>query len=99
MAFTPPDSALKAGFMREEKLSLQTIFLPLLVIIGALLLWGALSHFQVLDNKVFPSPMAVMKGFQEESRLGLTNNIIASLFRVTMGFGLAVALGIPLGLW
>ena len=44
--------------------------------------------------------MDVARGFLEELRTGrLTDDIVASLFRVTTGFGLAVLFGIPVGLW
>src|SRR5579871_5177635 len=58
-----------------------------------------LSHWQVFPSSAFPSPFEVAQGFLEEARQGkLLDDIVASLFRVTMGFGLAVAIGIPLGL-
>jgi NitT/TauT family transport system permease protein len=42
----------------------------------------------------------VLKGFAEEWKSGrLFSDIIASLFRVTVGFTLAALSGIPLGLW
>ena len=66
----------------------------------ALLSWGALSHYEVFPSTAFPSPPDVFRGFIEKARAGsLFDDVVASLFRVTMGFGLAVTLGIPLGLW
>lgn len=85
--------------MREEKLQAKTYLLPPLVIISAILLWGALSRFHVFPESAFPSPMMVAIGFAEEFHMGLLDNIIASIYRVTAGFGLAVLVGIPLGLW
>jgi len=44
--------------------------------------------------------MDVARGFLEELRTGrLIDDIVASLFRVTTGFGLAALSGIPVGLW
>ena len=44
--------------------------------------------------------MDVARGFLEELRTGrLIDDIVASLFRVTTGFGLAALTGIPVGLW
>jgi NitT/TauT family transport system permease protein len=86
--------------MREEILSHKTRFLPFVVLLAALALWGALSYFRVFPESLFPSPLGVAKGFGEEIRTGrLLNDTIASLFRVTTGFVLSVVLGIPLGLW
>jgi len=78
----------------------RAVLLPVLVALTAILVWAALSGFQVFPSTAFPSPADVLRGFVEKARSGtLFDDIVASLFRVTMGFGLAVTLGIPLGLW
>jgi NitT/TauT family transport system permease protein len=44
--------------------------------------------------------MSVARGFAEEIQTArLWNNVIASLFRVSLGFYIATLLGVPLGLW
>ncbi|PWT87309.1 MAG: sulfonate ABC transporter permease [Blastocatellia bacterium] len=74
--------------------------LPSLVLLIALLIWTVLSLLKVFPDSVFPSPLAVAKGFVEEVRNGrLVEDVVASLFRVTTGFALAVFTGIPAGLW
>jgi NitT/TauT family transport system permease protein len=86
--------------MREERLSPRARLLPLAVFLAALALWSALSFLHVFPESLFPSPVSVAKGFWEEIRSGrLFNDTVASLFRVTTGFLLAVVLGTPLGLW
>ena len=86
--------------MREEKLSLQTFLLPLLVGLGAVALWWFLCARGVWSSAQFPTPNEVLLGFGEEFRQGrLFKDIGASLFRVGTGFGLAVILGVPVGLW
>ena len=78
----------------------QERVLPLIVLIVALLIWTAIAALKLFPESVFPSPLAVLKGFGEEFRSGrLIDDIVASLFRVTTGFGLAVFTGIPAGLW
>jgi NitT/TauT family transport system permease protein len=68
--------------------------------VGAVTIWAAVSAAGLFPESLFPSPSAVWRGFGEEWRSGrLTRDIVASLFRVGAGFALAVALGIPLGLW
>jgi NitT/TauT family transport system permease protein len=52
----------------------------------------------VFPPSAFPSPGEVLAGFGEEARRGrLVDDIIASLFRVAIGYLLAVGLGVPLG--
>jgi NitT/TauT family transport system permease protein len=86
--------------MTEVPASTKTRLLPLMVLFAALLLWSALSLFKVFPESVFPSPLAVARGFVEEVRAGrLLDDVVASLFRVTTGFALAVFSGIPIGLW
>lgn len=66
----------------------------------AISLWAALSQARVFPDSAFPSPTDVWRGFAEKVRHGsLADDIVASLFRVTTGFALAAALGIPIGLW
>lgn len=85
--------------MIEEKLPPTARLLPLAVLLLALLLWTALVWLKVFPESAFPSPLAVARGFIEELRTGrLFDDLIASLFRVTTGFALAVGLGLPLGL-
>lgn len=84
-------SGLTAGFGR---------FSSILVLIGVILLWYGVSAFGLFPDYAFPSPAAVLISFQEELTAGrLLTDIIASLWRVVVGFFLAVGLGIPIGLW
>jgi NitT/TauT family transport system permease protein len=86
--------------MTEEPASAKTRVLPLVVLLVALLLWSALSLLKVFPESIFPSPLAVARGFGEEVRSGrLLDDLVASLFRVTIGFTLAVFSGLPVGLW
>ncbi len=52
------------------------------------------------ESVVFPTPWQVVTGAAELVRDGtIWEHIGASLFRVGVGFGLAVIVGVPLGLW
>src|SRR6266498_3551974 len=85
--------------MREEPVRANTRLLPIVVMIAGIALWAALSALRVFPESAFPSPLAVARGFVEEIKTGrLFNDLVASLFRVTTGFVLAAALGMPLGL-
>src|SRR5260370_22209650 len=86
--------------MIEEPVSSKAHVLPLVVVLVALLIWTVVSLLKVFPDSVFPSPLAVARGFVEEVRSGrLLDDLVASLFRVTTGFALAVFSGIPAGLW
>jgi len=77
--------------------SWEKLFWPLIA--AALLL--ALWHYSVVwtATKVFPSPMSVEKGIVELfHKHVLWADIEDSLRRVAIGFGLAVVIGVPLGL-
>jgi NitT/TauT family transport system permease protein len=51
-------------------------------------------------NLIFPTPWQVLTGTLELARDGtLWDHITASLMRVGVGFGLAMLIAIPLGLW
>jgi NitT/TauT family transport system permease protein len=61
--------------------------------------WAVLSASGVFPHSSFPAPIEVLSGMGEELTRGrLFQDIIASLFRVSTGFLLAVVLGLPLGL-
>ena len=54
---------------------------------------------RISGSDLFPKPMEVARGILELIRKGLLlKYVVASLFRVTAGFGLAVLVGVPLGL-
>jgi NitT/TauT family transport system permease protein len=76
-------------------------FLPsLLVVCLLLLLWHLIGYFHLVPSYQLPSPYDVLRCFKEELMAGrLLNDIIASLWRVTIGFGTAAFLAIPCGLW
>jgi len=68
------------------------------VIAGVVVIWWA--AVVATKSVIFPTPWAVLQGTLELARDGtLWEHIGSSLFRVGVGFGIAVALAIPLGLW
>ena len=73
--------------------------LPSIAVLAALIAgwWGAVV---VTGSVIFPRPSQVVTGTIELISDGtLFEHIGASLCRVAAGFGLAVAIGLPLGLW
>jgi NitT/TauT family transport system permease protein len=71
--------------------------LPLMVGAVFVLLWDL--SVRLAGSDLFPKPHEVLLGMIELGRKGLLlKYVAASLFRVTAGFLLAVAVGVPLGL-
>src|SRR5437016_4313374 len=74
------------------------IALPLLVAALFLLAWDA--GVRISGSDVFPRPIEVLRGIVELIQKGLLlKYMVASLFRVTWGFTLAVLIGVPFGLF
>jgi len=73
--------------------------LPSLTVIAALIaLWWA--TVLATHSVIFPTPWAVLTGAWQLLKDGtLARHIGASLMRVGIGFGLAVCVAVPLGLW
>lgn len=83
----------------SRPLAAAQIVLPLVVLAASIALWTVLAARHVFPESAFPSPLQVIEGFTEEARRGrILDDIVASLFRVGIGFGLAVLLGVPAGL-
>jgi NitT/TauT family transport system permease protein len=72
---------------------------PAAVVIAVLIaLWWVLVL--ATHSIIFPTPLAVLTGALELAADGsLWRHIGASLLRVVVGFGLAVCVAVPLGLW
>jgi NitT/TauT family transport system permease protein len=77
---------------------LQKIVLPLTVVALVIAVWWVVVV--QTESAIFPTPWQVMTGAFELVQDGtLWEHISASLFRVGTGFGLALLVAIPLGLW
>jgi NitT/TauT family transport system permease protein len=75
----------------------NSILLPLLVAATFVLVWH--TFVALSGSTIFPKPSQVLSGMAELLRKGvLVKYIIASLFRVSAGFLLALLIGIPFGL-
>lgn len=77
----------------------KKIVLPLITLFTVLVLWELIARFSGWSNHVFPGPIAVLTSMTDLIQNGsLLKNTVASLFRVSIGFSLAVVLGIPTGI-
>ena len=78
----------------------QTWLLPVGVLALLLIVWVAMARAGLFHPSAMPGPGAVWDGFGEELRTGrLFRDVVTSLYRVAVGFGLAVATGLPTGVW
>ena len=79
----------------RTRVSLLAVAAPAVLV----LVWAAASSARLFPPSLFPHPWDVARGVWFELRSGrLVNDAIASLFRVSVGFLLAVFLGVPSGL-
>jgi NitT/TauT family transport system permease protein len=79
--------------------SRQKSWLGIIAFLVILVIWDALARFSGWSNHVFPDPITVVISLGELVRNGtLLCHTVASLYRVTAGFYLAVIFGIPLGI-
>ena len=86
--------------MTKKSKSFANLLLPLLTLAALLALWVIASVKHFYPSYAFPSPGDVLGSFREELRNGrLLRDSVSSLFRVAVGFTLAVIAGVPLGLW
>jgi NitT/TauT family transport system permease protein len=82
---------------RKKKLKLPVWLRPVLFILTLLVLWQVAVDFH--PGQLLPGPISVLAGIVELLRHGLLlKYVVASLFRVTWGFVLAVVAAVPLGL-
>lgn len=86
--------------MKQKETSKGRLLLPLLIIVLFIFAWYLVSYLQLVPAYQLPSPMDAVNSFREEFAAGrLINDIIASMWRVTVGFVISALLGIPAGLW
>jgi NitT/TauT family transport system permease protein len=97
---TPLAAARTESSSPTKKAKNFQYLLPAIVLLALLLIWYLVTFINLFPAYALPSPGAVWRSFLEEIRAGrLINDIIASLWRVAIGFVISAVLGIPAGLW
>jgi NitT/TauT family transport system permease protein len=77
----------------------QKWWLGIIAFLVILAIWDVLSRFSGWSANIFPDPIAVVVSLGELIRNGtLLCHTVASLYRVTAGFYLAVIFGVPIGI-
>ncbi len=78
---------------------LESLLLPVLAFLFVGLLWELAALFSGWSESIFPGPRVAAIGLWELIENGtLLKHSVASLFRVTAGYYLAVLIGLPLGM-
>jgi NitT/TauT family transport system permease protein len=73
--------------------------LPVVTPVVLVAVWAIVASAEIFPSSLFPHPWDVARGVWSELRSGrLMVDTVASLFRVSIGFLLAVSLGVPAGL-
>ena len=84
----------------SQKGDYLNFLLPFLAFCLVLGLWELLSRYSGWSDQVFPGPIMVTVSMLELIENGsLFKHSVASLYRVTVGFYLAIFFGIPLGIF
>jgi ABC-type nitrate/sulfonate/bicarbonate transport system permease component len=97
-----PLPPIAAARWRKLSTSLPTVLWNIGVLVAVLVIWQLMTI--VIASRFFPGPLAIVQSFVELAENGdtgghtLWEHSWASLYRVLVGFGLAVILGVPLGL-
>ena len=90
------DPAPSAG-PRRSRQRIASVVLPLITAAVLLVAWHV--YVKASGSDIIPTPQDTLNGMKELAEKGLlTKYIMASLFRVSWGFFLAVIIGVPLGL-
>lgn len=77
----------------------KAVILPILSFTLVIIMWDLGARALGYNRQILPGPVAVLKSLLELFRNGsLLKHTVASLYRVTVGFYLAVLFGIPLGI-
>jgi sulfonate transport system permease protein len=89
----PARAKRRSGYTRWAR-PLLGLLVPLVLAIG----WEAAVHYHLSDGRLLPPPSRIYQEFAELAQTGeLQRHAIATLLRVTAGFGLGVVSGTLLG--
>jgi NitT/TauT family transport system permease protein len=90
---------LSFAFWEKSENKPISLVIPFIGFIVVLIVWDAVARFSGWSRQVFPGPIVVLVSMGDLLANGmLLKHTVASLFRVTVGFYLAILLGIPLGI-
>ena len=84
---------IRANMTKRSKRIISIVFFTILLIV-----WMGISGFGLIDSKFLPAPWTVIQDIINSVKDGtLINDVEISVYRILAGFGLAVIIGVPLG--
>src|SRR6185295_16106941 len=91
--------AIRVAPHRSVRLLLGAGAVAFLVLLWWLATWGAEPESRLISPVILPSPREVFASFPSLlNERALVQSIVATLKRVLLGFGLAILVGVPLGI-
>lgn len=85
---------IRANMTKSSKNVISILFF-----VALLLVWIIICSLNLIDDKFLPAPWTVLKDIVDSTKDGtLIGDVKISVYRVLTGFGLAVLLGVPLGI-
>lgn len=85
--------------IRREIDKRKYIYLGVLSFIVIIVVWSLVSGLELINTIFLPTPLSVLKYAFKTAKEGvLWSNMGISVYRITLGFVLAVILGVPIGI-
>jgi NitT/TauT family transport system permease protein len=91
-----------ASIWQPHKSIHRNLYLTLCIVSFVLLIgiWSLLTYSEMIDPLFLPTPTDIISsGITLWTELNFANDVIVTLYRVLAGFGLALLVGVPLGIF
>ena len=92
----------KPSYFQPQKSISKSLYITLTVssFIILLGLWSLLTYTKMVDPLFLPTPTSIItSGITLFTQFNFTNDIVVTMYRVLVGFGLALLIGVPLGIF
>ena len=92
----------KPAYFQPQKSISESLYITLTVssFIILLGLWSLLTYTKMVDPLFLPTPTSIItSGITLFTQFNFTNDIVVTMYRVLLGFGLALLIGVPLGIF
>lgn len=92
----------KLTYFQPQKPISKSLYVKLtlssfIILIG---LWSLLTYTKVVDPLFLPTPTSIItSGITLFTQFNFINDIVVTLYRVLVGFGIALLIGVPLGIF